>query len=546
MLIPLSAANSVRHMQLRSWLRCDDSPIMMFVQYSKVSTEIMILHHICSFKSFLLVPMDKSYRLLPLNLKVRFIKIIKEPELGALLFNFLILSLVFFLADGLYVLVRPEKKRKNMSAAAVLAASEARMPAHLSHLVMKTLPPETCPWSLSGPQFPQPTAIQQRYCYPKGDPDYSGRKGGALWTMYGRNGKEDLQFRLLHVYFSAKRAVNKGVTLSEEDRQKQQLQEEVAAMTPKKKRLRVSRMIRSPWQERRDNYCENESNFMSYRESNRPLSTLDEMSIWQPPSPCTTEREGIADNGGPAFISPNAASTTDSHVGSNTCETTMMFDHSPFDSVPSFDMEEESVKSESPPNHHMFPFRNVDSSARASSSLLRSSSIGSDHIEELVLSGKPAMLLEGNGGSHLESLFWNDSLLALNHNNPSFESRPESPTVATTTFPQPPPPQPLQTARPEAATSMQNLKSRLYDLHERIRLGILSHPLSEQRALVSLVASWARNVATSPLALATNDKENHDNDQNDGHEHMEKSKDDGNNDDERDAPQPRSFVSVEV
>lgn len=78
---------------------------------------------------------------------------------------------------------------------------------------MHDLPPETCPWSLSGPQFPQPTAIQQRYCYPKGRPEYSSRKGGALWTMYRNDGKEDLEYRLLHVYYSAKRAVNRGMTV---------------------------------------------------------------------------------------------------------------------------------------------------------------------------------------------------------------------------------------------------------------------------------------------------------------------------------------------
>lgn len=76
---------------------------------------------------------------------------------------------------------------------------------------MKEELPENCPWSLSGPQFPVPTAIQQRYCYPKGRPEYSCRKGGALWTMYGADGKEDVQYRLLHVYFSLKRATNKGM-----------------------------------------------------------------------------------------------------------------------------------------------------------------------------------------------------------------------------------------------------------------------------------------------------------------------------------------------
>ena len=56
-----------------------------------------------------------------------------------------------------------------------------------------------------------PVPMRFRYCYPKGDPDYSSRKGGALWTMYLDNGKEDLEYRLLHVYYSAKRAVNKGI-----------------------------------------------------------------------------------------------------------------------------------------------------------------------------------------------------------------------------------------------------------------------------------------------------------------------------------------------
>lgn len=79
---------------------------------------------------------------------------------------------------------------------------------------MQQIPPETCPWSLSGPQFPQPTAIQQRYCYPKGRPEYSNRKGGALWTMFGADGKEDKEFRLLHVYYSAKRATNKALSSS--------------------------------------------------------------------------------------------------------------------------------------------------------------------------------------------------------------------------------------------------------------------------------------------------------------------------------------------
>jgi hypothetical protein len=88
--------------------------------------------------------------------------------------------------------------------------NDPRVPSNLKPLVFKETPPEICPWSLSGPQFPTPTAIQQRYCYPKGDPEYSSVKGGALWTAYKENGAEDFDWRILHVYYSAKRAGNKG------------------------------------------------------------------------------------------------------------------------------------------------------------------------------------------------------------------------------------------------------------------------------------------------------------------------------------------------
>eukprot|EP00980_Cylindrotheca_fusiformis_P014555 scaffold3924_cov109-Cylindrotheca_fusiformis.AAC.4 len=98
--------------------------------------------------------------------------------------------------DGLYVLMKPAKRNQ----------PKPRVPRHLLSFLAKDTKEENCPWSLSGPQFPQPTAIQQRYCYPKGNIDYSSQKGGAMWTMYDNSGKEDLNYRLLHVYFSAKRA----------------------------------------------------------------------------------------------------------------------------------------------------------------------------------------------------------------------------------------------------------------------------------------------------------------------------------------------------
>lgn len=116
--------------------------------------------------------------------------------------------------DGIYVLLKPDKskkkKRTKNSTADNSDLKSPKIPPHLAHLKMKTPLSNMTKWSLSGPQFPKPTAIQQRYCYPQGDSDYASQKGAALWTMYNCNGKEDKEYRLLHVYFSAKRANNTG------------------------------------------------------------------------------------------------------------------------------------------------------------------------------------------------------------------------------------------------------------------------------------------------------------------------------------------------
>ena len=114
--------------------------------------------------------------------------------------------------DGLYILLKPLKKtKKNHHEDGQLTSPEddPRIPSNLKSYVFKENPAETCPWSLSGPQYQRPCKIQQRYCYPKGDPEYSKMKGGSLWTE--TDGQvEDVNFRLLHVYYSAKRAGNKG------------------------------------------------------------------------------------------------------------------------------------------------------------------------------------------------------------------------------------------------------------------------------------------------------------------------------------------------
>lgn len=62
--------------------------------------------------------------------------------------------------------------------------------------------------------------------------------------MYERNGKEDVQFRLLHVYFSAKRAINRGVNVPVDDPQRRQ----TPTSTPRRRRRAASgRSARSPY-----------------------------------------------------------------------------------------------------------------------------------------------------------------------------------------------------------------------------------------------------------------------------------------------------------
>jgi hypothetical protein len=124
-------------------------------------------------------------------------------------------------SDGLYVLLRPEKKKDSATKATRnnkrkrCEERDSVVPFHLSHFVASEFQQhdETssafCQWNISGPQYPaKPNDLQQRYCYPKGSPTYSNGKGGALWTMYNKDSREILDYRIFHVYSSAKRALN--------------------------------------------------------------------------------------------------------------------------------------------------------------------------------------------------------------------------------------------------------------------------------------------------------------------------------------------------
>lgn len=85
----------------------------------------------------------------------------------------------FMEIDGLFILMKPQKSRRNR----MLAKEQTKFPDKLLDFVMTDSLPLNCPWSISGPQYAKPTGIQKRYCYSNGNQAYSSHKGATLWTM---------------------------------------------------------------------------------------------------------------------------------------------------------------------------------------------------------------------------------------------------------------------------------------------------------------------------------------------------------------------------
>lgn len=368
---------------------------------------------------------------------------------------------------------------------------------------MKDLPLGTCPWSLSGPQFPQPTAIQQRYCYPKGNPDYAGRKGGALWTMYGANGKEDFQYRLLHVYFSAKRAVNKGVELSAEDRWIQKLQDDAASAasmstsigSPKhKKTKRVARAVRSPWQERSTSQRHRgkrklPSNGRSVKRLRCPPSPIAASSLVkaadsnrQPFSPFQASQFLVETVHGSIHVSPNTAASSAEERQSSYGHPfdSSYFDIPPFHPVASFDGNESTKGADLQKNK--IPFRKI-SETGALQRHCQQATLSIDQNDSFEFSEAAATMI---GGHHDTIPAWNDPLLPL-EGKPSFDDNFEQQKKTANTPPV------------IDGSSAEKLKIRLGRIHEALREGILAHHGSSQGPLLSIVASWGRSLAQNPL-----------------------------------------------
>ena len=339
---------------------------------------------------------------------------------------------------------------------------------------MKDIPDEVCPWSLSGPQFPQPTAIQQRYCYPKGSADYSSRKGGALWTMYGPEGRENLDYRLLHVYFSAKRAVNKGISASEVEHEQAKRKRDDTSVasksvssqsTGKKKRkmnyVANDRAVRSPWQD--------------------PKRYNPRGSAASAPAKCLSPRRYVFGNPGllpphspftmkKPYVSPTGGSTETSIDRQPSNDEGSSFSKLPFHDVGSFDGNDGDMitgQGVGRNPHGVFRPQGDDTSARIQHLL------GSNSFEESLL--------------QLEQAWHHDPLFAigLTRSDEVEESDVSYINDASRNLEQP--------------DSSELLAQRLESLQVKIRNGILAHPPEEQGRLVSVVANWARCLAQSPL-----------------------------------------------
>jgi hypothetical protein len=413
-------------------------------------------------------------------------------------------SFIFCILDGLYVLLRPEKNKGPRSYA----------PRHLEHLLEKEFRQEFVQWSLSGPQFPQPTAIQQRYCYPKGEHEYCYRKGGSLWTMYGPDGKENCDYRLLHVYFSTKRAQNKGVSNIEiEEEHKRQrddvsmASESIGSMSSSTKkrrkmsRIAVERSIPSPWQQPPATYpypVAMAATPPDYRQSpgvgyNLGYSRHQPSARVPPPSPCRSQQFLNAPRSGPPmYISPNSVSAASQQgIDYDYPNSGDHFDHQPFHPMTSWDVED------------------VDASigalvATGDSAQRECQEFGNPPRRPEVFRPRAEFEIghvrrDSNAQVQhfLDDENFETSLVDLEH---AWETDPE--LGINMTF--------SKDAREVAEAhvprlsdemeSAERLVRRLEDLHDKIRQGVLAHPPEERAALVGIVASWAREIARSPLA----------------------------------------------
>lgn len=324
--------------------------------------------------------------------------------------------------------MKPQKKKAHPS-------EQPKVPPHLTNYVIREKPPASCPWSLSGPQFPQPTAIQQRYCYPKGDPEYSSRKGGALWTMYAADGKENLEYRLLHVYFSAKRAVNKGIKLKSAATagSNNKTSNKRVKRSPPRSKLPVQQLQQPPPPQQRPPMHPHQ------------LQVQQQMQHQQMQFHPVAQQQLSRDCNSPLSFEITPPSPTISPIYKSNFVSPHVFETGSF--------------------HSPFCPRELHGDATMSTTTETASSAAhDDHSFADPLQWDTDM--DAHSMQELEDACWTD---------------------------------PLFSSQPQTQDGVEAMRTNLQKVHSQVCAKILEAPESEQALMVSLFTSWARQVAQDPL-----------------------------------------------
>jgi hypothetical protein len=281
--------------------------------------------------------------------------------------------------------------------------------------------------------------------------------------MYGRDGKEDVEFRLLHVYFSVKRANNRGLSIPDAEVQRATAASNHTIGTPSpsgshkrpKKKSRLSRHMdpRSPMSTTSGTTLPSSRSSMC----SSPLSF--DMAALAPPSPCDEiNRRSI-------FVSPHTT-TSPSDAAMGDFHPVLSFEehHGPKPST--FHGEEQIPKRVGRSNLGHVLFHDADED--------RDDDVP-PHYYSHHQHQDPFPVDMDEFHTDVDS-YWSDPLFAISL-KPSVDG-----------------------GAGNAGMDPQMLRQKLEVIHERIREGIMNSPQKEQGACVNIFATWARKVAKSPLS----------------------------------------------
>jgi hypothetical protein len=346
------------------------------------------------------------------------------------------------------------------------------------------VPAETCPWQLSGPQFPVPTAIQQRYCYPRGPAEYSDRKGSSLWTMFNADGKEDEEFRLLHVYFSHKRAVNKGVFIPAAELAAAAaaaaafpIRRSPARSPTKGKNTRkrqAAHQLTSP--PRRQSLHHRQHQHLHNHPKQSSAITSSTASLNSSPSLCSSP------------LSFDTLMPTSPARGLTTATGASLLPPDLFRR--SFQLPDAALLTPSPYRGRGKLLSNYNNSSGSYHSIQQSQLATSRDLEEEVSKESMDPFFASDMDASLQEIdcYFDDPM--LNMLDPSLE---DVHTMYATDAPS------LFTNDSTKTSVSRSLAHSLNGVHDTIRKSILAADHAEQSALVGLVAAWARRVAKDPL-----------------------------------------------